>query len=165
MLGSSRGLESGSTKRGEIHHIATGHGPMVQGGLLTAHPGGVHGYGWSPGGGSSFRQGAGAASPGSPHLETGAAAVQRRDREKGFVLGVSSASGKYRRRGHQGDPPVSQEAPWRGLGWGRARDPSGFLVVAPLPSLDFSGSFRNADFLSDFSGIFGALLIAGKPEI
>ena len=38
---------------------------MVQGGLLTAHPGGVHGYGWSPGRGSSFQQGAGAASPGS----------------------------------------------------------------------------------------------------
>ena len=54
---------------------------MVQGGLLTAHPGGVHGYGWSPGGGSSFRQGAGAASPGSPDLETAAAAVQRRVRE------------------------------------------------------------------------------------
>ena len=55
---------------------------MVQGGLLTAHPGGVHGDGWSPGGGSSFRQGAGAASPGSPDLETAAAAVQRRDRGK-----------------------------------------------------------------------------------
>ena len=50
---------------------------MVQGGLLTAHLGGVHGYGWSPGGGSSSRQGAGAASPGSPDLETAAAAVQR----------------------------------------------------------------------------------------
>src|SRR3954465_10722939 len=67
MLGSSRGLESGSTKRGEIHHIASDHGPMVQGGLLTAHPGGVPGYGWSPGEGSSFRQGAGAASPGGDH--------------------------------------------------------------------------------------------------
>ena len=55
---------------------------MVQGGLLTAHPGGVHGYGWSPGGGSSFRQGAGAASPGSPDLETAAAAIQRGGREK-----------------------------------------------------------------------------------
>src|SRR4051795_3663944 len=65
-------------KGGEIHHIATGHGPMVQGGLLTAHPGGVHGYGWSPGGGSSFRQCAGAVSPSSPDLETAAAAVQRR---------------------------------------------------------------------------------------
>ena len=50
---------------------------MVQGGLLTAHTGGVHGYGWSPGGGISFRQGAGAASPGSPDLETAAAAEQR----------------------------------------------------------------------------------------
>ena len=30
---------------------------MVQGGLLTAHPGSVHGYGWSPGGGISFRHG------------------------------------------------------------------------------------------------------------
>ena len=55
---------------------------MVQGGLLTAHTGGVHGYGWSPGGGSSSRQGAGAASPGSPDLETVAVAVQRRVRGK-----------------------------------------------------------------------------------
>src|SRR3954467_7623510 len=54
-----------STKRGGEHHIATGHGPMVQDGLLTAHPGGVHG----DGGGSAFRQGAGPASPGSPDLE------------------------------------------------------------------------------------------------
>ena len=54
---------------------------MVQGGLLMAHPGGVHGYGWSPGGGS-FRQGAGAASLGSPDLETAVAAVQRGERER-----------------------------------------------------------------------------------
>src|ERR1041385_2494767 len=64
------------------NHIATGHGPMVQGGLLTAYPGGIHGYGWSLGGGSSFRQGAGTASPGSPDLETAAVAVQRGVREK-----------------------------------------------------------------------------------
>ena len=55
---------------------------MVQGGLLTVHTGGVHGYGWSPGGGSFSRQGAGAASPGSPDLETAAAAVPRGVREK-----------------------------------------------------------------------------------
>ena len=66
---------------GGEHHIATGHGPMAQGGLLTAHPGGIHGDGWSPGGGSSFRQGAGAASLGSPDLETAAAAEQRGERE------------------------------------------------------------------------------------
>ena len=50
---------------------------MVRGGLITTHPGGVHGYGWSPGGGSSFRQGAGATSQGSPDLETAVAAVLR----------------------------------------------------------------------------------------
>src|SRR4051812_32891064 len=55
--------------------------------------------------------------------------------KKGFVLGISSARGKYRRRGHQGDPPGSQEAPWRGLGWGHARDPSGVHVVAPSAAL------------------------------
>ena len=54
---------------------------MVQGGLLTAHTGGVHGYGWYPGGGFSFQQGAGADSPGSPDLETVAAAIQRGVRE------------------------------------------------------------------------------------
>ena len=59
---------------------------MVQGGLLTAHTGGVHGYGWSPGGVISFRQGAGAASPGSPDLETAAAAEQRGFRQKGFLF-------------------------------------------------------------------------------
>ena len=53
---------------------------MVQGGLLTAHPGGVHGGGWTPGDGSSFRYGARAASPGIPDLET-AAAEQRGERE------------------------------------------------------------------------------------
>ena len=40
-----------------------------------------HGDGGSPKGGSSFRQGAGAASPGSPDLETAMAAVQRGERE------------------------------------------------------------------------------------
>ena len=35
----------------------------------------------------------------------------------------------------------------------------------PLPSLGSSGSFRGADFLSDFYGFFGALLIVGKLEI
>ena len=56
---------------------------MVQGGLLTAHPGGVHGDGGAPGGDSSLQQGAGTTSPGSPDLET-VEAVQRGDREKDF---------------------------------------------------------------------------------
>src|ERR1043165_8773426 len=132
---------------------------MVQGGLLTAHTGGVHGYGWSPRGGFSFRQGAGAASPGSPNLETAAAAEQRGLQEKGIRLGVPTPRGKYRRRGRRGDPPGSQEASWRGLGWGRARDPPGLLVVAPLPSLGYSGgsvmlifNIFSRNFLSTFNG-------------
>ena len=50
---------------------------MVQGELLTAHTGGVHGYGGSPGGVISLRQGAGAASPGAPDLKTAVAAEQK----------------------------------------------------------------------------------------
>ena len=46
------------------------------------HPRGVHGDGGSPGGGSSFRQGAGAASAGNPDLQTAVAAVQRGERDK-----------------------------------------------------------------------------------
>src|ERR1041384_2416834 len=61
---------------------------------------------------------------------------RRRNREgfakKGSVLGVSTTRGKYRRRGRRGDPQGSQEAPWRGPGWGRARHPPGSLVVAPF---------------------------------
>ena len=57
---------------------------MVQGGLLTAHPGGIHGDGEAFGGESSLRQGAGTGSPGSPDLETAVTAEQRGDREKGF---------------------------------------------------------------------------------
>ena len=39
---------------------------MVQGGLLTTHPGSVHGGGEAPGGGSPLRQGAGKSSPDAP---------------------------------------------------------------------------------------------------
>ena len=59
---------------------------MVQGRLLTAHPGGVHEDGGAPGGDTSLRHGAGTASPGSPDLETAAAAVQRGDREKDLYI-------------------------------------------------------------------------------
>src|ERR1041384_3929253 len=153
-------------KGGEIDHIATGHGPMVQGKLLTVHTGGVHSYGWSPGGGSSFRQGAGAASPCSPDLETAAAAVQRGvSRERDLYYGFPPRRVNIGEGGHRGDPRGSQEGPWRGQGWGRAICPPGCLVVAPLPSLGDSGSFRCADFLYIFPGIFGAILMVEKPEI
>src|SRR3954470_3088236 len=64
---------------------------------------------------------------------------RRRNREvlakKGSVLGVSTPRGKYRRRGRRRDPPRSQEASWRGLGWGRAREPPGLWWWPPLPPL------------------------------
>src|SRR4051812_38447520 len=89
---------------GEIHHIATDHGPMVQGGLLTAHTGGVRGYGWSPGG--DF--------PSGRVLEQllQAAPILKRRRRRNrevfakirSVLGVSTPRGKYRRRGASRGP-------------------------------------------------------------
>src|ERR1041384_423935 len=41
------------------------------------------------------------------------------------ILGVSSAGTKYRPKGEPRGPQGSQEGARRGLGWGRARDPSG----------------------------------------
>src|SRR3954462_11700795 len=104
-----------STKRGGEHHIVTGHGPMVQGGLLTAHPGGVHGGGWTPGGDSSFRQGAGATSPGRPDLEM-AAGVHRGYWEKNFDIRGFLVGGINRRKGTARGPPGSEAPPWRALG-------------------------------------------------
>ena len=80
---------------------------------------------------------------------------------EGFLRG-----GKNRgQRGNREGPAGSQEGAWHGLGLGRTMDPSGILVVA-LPSfLGVSGDFRDADFLYNFFGIFGALLMAGKPKI
>src|SRR4051812_32343084 len=76
---------------------------------------------------------------------------QRRRYRGGFaevrsILVVSTPRAKYRQRGHRGDPPVSQEGPWRCPGWGRATCPRGWLVVALLRSFVVSGSFRCADF-------------------
>ena len=85
--------------------------------------------------------------------------------ENRSISGVSTPRAKYRRRGHRGDPRGSQEGARRGPGWGRATSPPGCLVVAPLPFLGDSGSFRHAGFLYIFPGIFGALLMAGKHEI
>ena len=49
---------------------------MVQGGLLTAHPGSAHGGGEAPGDRSSLRQGAGTWSSSDPDLGIAAAAEQ-----------------------------------------------------------------------------------------
>src|ERR1043165_7909315 len=134
-------------KGGEIHHIATDHGPMVQGGRLTAHMGGVHGYGWSPGWGISFRQGAGAASPGSPDLETAEAAEQRGVREnqiriRGFLprgvnIGEGGVEGTHQEARRPPSTAYDGAAP-------------GTLLVSgggpPLASFGDSGRFLDADF-------------------
>ena len=111
---------------------------MVQGRLLMAHPGGVHGDGWIAGGHSSFRQGAGAASPGSPDLETAAAVVQSGYREKTSILGIYSTGAKYRPnegvRGHQGARRPPGAAPPLAAPPGRARPwwvPSYHILVIP----------------------------------
>src|ERR1041385_369604 len=64
------------TKRGAEHHIATDHGPMVQGKLLTAHPRSVYGGGEAPRGQPSLQQGAGKGPADAPDL--GSATVEER---------------------------------------------------------------------------------------
>ena len=49
---------------------------MVQGGLLTAHPGSAHGGGEAPGGDPSIRQGAGKRSSDAPDLGSATAVEQ-----------------------------------------------------------------------------------------
>ena len=90
-------------KEGRRNHIATDHRPMVQGGLLTVHPGSIHGCGEAPRGGSSLRQGAEKRSSGAPDLGSAAAAEQRRDREKGFPSRGFCVTGKL-----QNENPISQ---------------------------------------------------------
>src|SRR4051812_32307904 len=75
------------------------------------------------------------------------ASSRKRDRYWGFPpRGLNIGGG-----GVEGTHRAARRPPKRGLGWGRARDPSGVPVVAPLRCLGDSGSFRVADFLSDFS--------------
>ena len=57
---------------------------MVQGELLTGHPGSAHGDGEAAGGQSSLRQGAGTRSSGCPDLGIATAAEKRKISRKGF---------------------------------------------------------------------------------
>src|SRR4051812_35007987 len=87
----------------------------------------------------------------------------RKEMEKGnSILGVSSGGLNIGERGHRGGPPWIQKGPWHAS---PLAAPPGRLVVALWSHFGFSGSFGRGDFLSIFSRIFWALLIAGKPEI
>src|SRR3954466_10946161 len=119
---------------------------MVQGVLLTVHPGSIHGGGEAPGGGSSLRQGAGKRYPGAPDLASAAAAEQRRDRKKGFLSRGFWSRRIYGRRG-PGGPPGVQAAPWRGPTLGRAGRAPGALVGPLWPPLCDSRSFLCAEFV------------------
>src|ERR1041385_8687979 len=111
MSGSSRG-QIHEEQRGGEHHIATDHRPMVQGGLLTVHPGSIHGGEEAPGGGSSLRQGAGKRSFGAPNLGSAAVAEQRRDREKGFPSrGFHVTRNIWAKGGSQGGHQGSRRPP------------------------------------------------------
>ena len=58
---------------------------MVQGRLLTTHPGGVHGGGEAPGGDPPLRQGAGKSSPGAPDLGSGGGGGTEMRSQKDFL--------------------------------------------------------------------------------
>src|ERR1041385_873841 len=101
---------------------------MVQGGLLTVHPGSIHGGGEAPGGGSPSGRVPGRGLLVLPILE----ARRRRNRgeieKKGFRHRGFTSRGIYRRRGQPGGPPGVQAAPWRSPTLGRAGRAYGALV-------------------------------------
>ena len=76
MIGSSQGLNIEAQDWREDNHIDTGHGPVVQVGLLTAHPGSEHGGGGASGDQTSLGQGAGTRTSGDLDLGIAAAAEQ-----------------------------------------------------------------------------------------
>ena len=81
------------------------------------------------------------------------------------VLVVSTPRGKYRRRGASRGPTRQPGGLLALPRVGPRQGPSWLPGGGPLCCFGVSGSFRDADFLSDFPGFFGALLMAGKPEI
>ena len=77
--------------------------------------------------------------------------------KKTSILGVSSARAIYWRRGAARESTREPGAPWSALPQGRATRAPGALVGPLLPSFGDSGRFLYADFLYNFSRIFGAL--------
>src|ERR1043165_5148956 len=75
---------------------------------------------------------------------------RRRNREgfakKGSVLGVSTPRAKYRRRGELRGPTRQSGGLLARPRVGPRQGPSWSPGGGPLPSLDYSGSFRHADF-------------------
>src|SRR6187399_1772304 len=104
---------------------------MVQGRLLTTHPGGVHGGGEAPGGDPPLRQGAGKSSPGAPDLGSGGGGrTEMRSRKRVPVSRVSGRDINICQRGASAEARGAQAPPGAARG-GRATRAPGALV-APL---------------------------------
>ena len=90
---------------------------MVQGRLLTTHPGGVHGGGEAPGGDPPLRQGAGKSSPGAPDLGSGGGdGTEMRSRKRVLVPRVSKDALNICQRGAPDGARGAQAPPRRGPG-------------------------------------------------
>ena len=108
---------------------------MVQGRLLTTHPGGVHGGGEAPGGDPPLRQGAGKSSPGAPDLGSGGGGgTEMRSRKRVPVPRVSKDALNICQRGAPDGARGAQAPPRRGPGGRPARAP-GALVPPPPPAV------------------------------
>src|SRR3954464_13327903 len=108
----------------------------------------------------------GVASPGRvPEQLLQAAPILKRRRRRyrgniakeGSILGVSTPRAKYRRRGVSRGPTGQPGGPLARPRVGPRQGPFWSPCGGPLRCLGDSGSFRVADFLSDFSRFFGAL--------
>ena len=136
---------------------------MVRGKILTRHPRSIHGGEETPEGQSSLRQGARKRSSGAPDLGSAAAVNRGEIAKKGSVLEGFASRRIYRRRGSARGGPGALGTPMARRG---ARRVAAWAPLAPLwPLSGSSRSFVCADFLSEFSRIFGALFIRGKTEI
>ena len=93
-----------------------------------------------------------------PILEAAAAAEQRWDREKSSCSEGFGGCFKYMPKGGIGEASGAQAPPRRVPGEGGAARAPGALV-APPAVLRAHGSFKNADFLYNFSGFFLAVLV------
>ena len=117
------------------------------------------------GGTSPSRQGAGAGILVPRSLIAMAAEIGIASREKGSGIRVSATRFKYMPKGVARGAKGGPGAPPARLGGG-PRGQGAWSPGGPPPALlRPCGSFRNADFLYTFSGIFLAVFVTGKPEI
>src|ERR1041385_7716015 len=85
--------------------------------------------------------------------------------KKGSRYGVSRHEEYIGEGGSQGGHQGSRRPPGAAPPWGAPGGRLGPWWVPSAPPLGDSGSFLYADFLLEFSQIFGALFIWRKPEI